>query len=413
MEKVARLIDQELFGEAITAIDSLLVEADDNSENELIRAKIVLLVLEENFAEALNLLNTTDVSTEGLVFERAYCQYRLGKYQAALEIVNGAEGSDPRLYTLKAQVLYRLNRFSESHQLYRTLLSAATEDDERLVVNCNAAHALDTESTVSPVSVNDSSETQFNYACHLAGRGDYDQALDVIDTSIQWAKEASMDDSVDSELRQLYVQKAFILSKMNRLDEAKTILKAIPPANDAVSLLAQFNYHVVSENETVSRNAVGSLLKDGKLNPLQRQYALLNLAVVSIKENRLKAAARILRKLVNVKPMKGLATSLLLRVLQSIGSVTEIKRRSEECEMMRIAVELDLVLRGKKKEFSEQLLKYPGIQSVLYSVNGKMYPARNDAFKANKLSDTIKLLGKLEQTRDVKKSLEIAQLLNN
>jgi tetratricopeptide (TPR) repeat protein len=409
MEEVARLIDQELFGEAISAIDKLLVEADEDNESELIRAKAVLLVLEENFVEALKLLNTTD----GLVFERAYSQYRLGKYQAALDSIEGKEEGDPRLYTLKAQVLYRLNRYSESHQLYRTLLSAATEDDERLIVNCNAAHALDIESTASPVSVNASSETQFNYACHLAGHGDYEQALDVIDTAIQWAKEVSMDDSADNELRQFYLQKAFILSKTNHLDKAKTLLKSISPAKDAMSLLAQFNCHVGTENETVSREAVGGLLQDGKLNPLQRQYALLNLAVVSIKENRLRAAARILRKLVKVESLKGIATSLLLRVLQTMGSVTEIKKRSEECEMMKIAVDLDRVLRGDKKEFLEQSLKYPGMQGVLYSANGKTYPARSDAFKANNLSDTIKILNKLEQTRDVKLSLRICEILNN
>lgn len=80
-------------------------EADHVSSNN---AKVTLLVMLERFDEALATFRTAQLPVNACYFERAYAYYRLGKYQAAQEIIANAEQEpldDPRLSTIKAQVV--------------------------------------------------------------------------------------------------------------------------------------------------------------------------------------------------------------------------------------------------------------------------------------------------------------------
>lgn len=49
-------------------------------------------------------------SFRGLVFEKAYSQYRLNQPQEALKTVNASSNLSLKLKELKAQILYRLER---------------------------------------------------------------------------------------------------------------------------------------------------------------------------------------------------------------------------------------------------------------------------------------------------------------
>lgn len=77
-------------------------------EKDFLRAKVVLLVLLENFTEALTTFKESNLSLYELAFEIAYCQYRLGKYSSSLETISrvGNTTNDPRLVTLKAQIVH-------------------------------------------------------------------------------------------------------------------------------------------------------------------------------------------------------------------------------------------------------------------------------------------------------------------
>ena len=46
-----------------------------------------------------------------LVFEKAYCQYRLNQPQEALKTLNSLSQLSLKLKELKAQILYRLERY--------------------------------------------------------------------------------------------------------------------------------------------------------------------------------------------------------------------------------------------------------------------------------------------------------------
>ena len=46
-----------------------------------------------------------------LAFEKAYCEYRLNKVADAYQTIQGAAESTPRELELKAQILYRLEKY--------------------------------------------------------------------------------------------------------------------------------------------------------------------------------------------------------------------------------------------------------------------------------------------------------------
>lgn len=67
-----------------------------------------------------------------LYFEKAYCHYRLNQPQKAFTILEQAE-DDYRIKELKAQVLYRLEQFSDAVQVYQDIIKNADDEygDER------------------------------------------------------------------------------------------------------------------------------------------------------------------------------------------------------------------------------------------------------------------------------------------
>lgn len=398
-----------------------------DNKQDLIRARIVLLVLTEQFTEGLKAFHDAQLPTTELTFECAYCHYRLGEYEKALKLIKGTSGGDPRIYTLQAQILYRLGHFEEAAALYQQLLRANHEHDERLSVNLLAAHCCNTSSRVVESSTylskvaDQSHEAQFNYACYLASLGNYEGAVDMMETSIEWAKEALLgegfiEEAIERELRPYYLQKAFCLYKSNRIDEAKAILLSLSSEDDYLSLLTLFNKNVLYDNTAITRDIVIRLLEDTKLNTLQRQYALLNFAVISLKEGRMKAAARILRKLVEFTPIRGISTALLFHVLTLMNSTVEIKERSRKCSTMKAAVDLDKVIRGRggNYDYDDDAYKVPAIAGVIYSKTGQVKNGTlptAEAFSKDNINDSIGMLQSLQPTVEVKTALEIVSIL--
>ncbi len=65
-----------------------------------------------------------------LTFERAYALYRLNRVQESLELLQKVAKPDERIKELKAQVLYRLERFEDCFSLYRELIRNTSDDFE-------------------------------------------------------------------------------------------------------------------------------------------------------------------------------------------------------------------------------------------------------------------------------------------
>lgn len=68
-----------------------------------------------------------------LEFEKAYCLYRLNQVPEALKIVDGVQNPSLKVKELKAQILYRLEKYEECFAVYREIIKNSNDDyeDER------------------------------------------------------------------------------------------------------------------------------------------------------------------------------------------------------------------------------------------------------------------------------------------
>jgi len=68
-----------------------------------------------------------------LLFEKGYAQYRLNQPGEALKTVNSVPALDAKMKELKAQILYRLEMYDESYEVYRDIIKNTSDDyeDER------------------------------------------------------------------------------------------------------------------------------------------------------------------------------------------------------------------------------------------------------------------------------------------
>ena len=68
-----------------------------------------------------------------LEFEKAYCLYRLNQVPQALKVVEGVQNPSLKIKELKAQILYRLEKYEDCFSVYRDIIKNSTDDyeDER------------------------------------------------------------------------------------------------------------------------------------------------------------------------------------------------------------------------------------------------------------------------------------------
>ena len=68
-----------------------------------------------------------------LDFEKAYCLYRLNQVKEALKVVENVQNPSLKIKELKAQILYRLEKFEDCFKVYRDIIKNCSDDyeDER------------------------------------------------------------------------------------------------------------------------------------------------------------------------------------------------------------------------------------------------------------------------------------------
>lgn len=104
------------------------------------------------FDEALKFIEKSKLG-QSLLFEKAYCEYRLNKSEVALKTIEGANLNPlpANLKELKAQVYYRLEQFDECFGLYKDIIKNSSDDyEEERTTNLSAVVAnMSIEGTVS------------------------------------------------------------------------------------------------------------------------------------------------------------------------------------------------------------------------------------------------------------------------
>ncbi|XP_035795214.1 signal recognition particle subunit SRP72-like [Anopheles albimanus] len=237
------------YDKALKTANKILTH--DPSEWKAAKCKLVCLIQRSKFEEVLRFLERHGGGAiPDTSFEKAYAEYRLNRAEQALRTIQQSTGStgkpvsewgpslSPNLQELLAQVLYRLERFDECFELYRTIIKHTHDDydDERRTnmsaVAANLAIVGDatSESTAQTVASlpEDTYELVYNAACALAGRQQYGEAERKLRSSEKMCREsleedgASEEDIID-EITIIKVQLAYCLQMQGRVKEASAL----------------------------------------------------------------------------------------------------------------------------------------------------------------------------------------------
>uniref|UniRef100_A0A3Q1HPY5 Signal recognition particle subunit SRP72 n=1 Tax=Anabas testudineus TaxID=64144 RepID=A0A3Q1HPY5_ANATE len=187
------------YTRALKALTKILHENRDDVT--ALHCKIVCLIQNGSFKEALNVMNThSKVLGSEVVFEKAYCEYRLNRVESALKTIEGAPEQTDKLKELYGQVLYRLERYNECKSVYTDLIrNSQDEYEEERKTNLAAVVAAMSQWESTPLEdlgLPDSTyELCYNAACTLIGQGQLTEAFNKLRQAEELCRISLADDS--------------------------------------------------------------------------------------------------------------------------------------------------------------------------------------------------------------------------
>nr|XP_018915440.1 PREDICTED: signal recognition particle subunit SRP72 [Bemisia tabaci] len=312
-----------------------VLQQQPNEENAL-GYKIICLIHLSRFQDALQVLKQAPKQiSEKLLFEKAYCQYKQGAVQEALKTVSLAD-DNLKIKELKAQILYRLERYEECYDAYQEILKNSDDvyQDERKT-NLSAVIAnLTIEGSKKQVAPIDEStyERVYNAACKLIGLGQYNEAEKKLRLAEKMCREALSEDDaseedIEKEISIIRVQLGFVTQTLGREKESleiyNSILKEKP---DDPALVAIACNNVVVLNRERDQNVFDSKKKiksatsenlDQKLTTRQRKDIALNNCLFALYTNQVEFCNQLCSKLTEKFPDTARHVIIIKALLQA------------------------------------------------------------------------------------------------
>ncbi|KFP00819.1 Signal recognition particle subunit SRP72, partial [Calypte anna] len=228
-----------------------------------LQCKVVCLIQNGNFKEALSVINThTKVLTSDIIaFEKAYCEYRLNRIESALKTIQSASQQTDKLKELYGQVLYRLERYDDCLAAYRDLIrNSQDEYEEERKTNLSAVVAA--QSTWEKVMPEDlglreaTYELCYNSACALIGQGRLNEAMKKLQKAEELCRQSLSEDSdvteedIEAELAIIHGQMAYIMQLQGRTEDALQLYNQIIKLKPTdVGLLAVIANNIITINK--------------------------------------------------------------------------------------------------------------------------------------------------------------------
>ncbi|XP_060870624.1 signal recognition particle subunit SRP72 [Metopolophium dirhodum] len=263
-------------------------------ELSLVQSKVVCLIHLNQIEDAYNYILKNETSQK-FTFEKAYCLYRLNRSEESLELINEEPNPAHSFKELKAQILYKLERYNECFDMYRDIIkqskdSFANERESNLTAVISQLSKLgDNKYDIPTVKQHNTYEFMYNIACVLIERREIEKAQDLLDQAAKSCRntleeEEATEEEIQEELTAIKVQGAYCLQKLGRDKEAQAeytdVLKYKP--KDIGSLaIASNNLVVLNREHNVfdSKKKLKSTLSDElthKLNTWQLKRVMLN-----------------------------------------------------------------------------------------------------------------------------------------
>lgn len=258
-----------------------------------LHCKIVCLIQVSKFDEALKFIDKNKLL---LPFEKAYCEYRQQQPEKSLATIDTCNISPMpiNLKELRAQVLYRLEQFDESLELYKDLMKNTSDDfDEERKTNLSAVAANVKDEF--PNLPEDTYEMCFNSSCNLSSRNKFSEAEKKLKLSEKLCREmleedGATEEEIAEELSTIKVQQAYCMQMQGKSKEPSLIysecLKNKP--KDAVLVAVASNNSVVlnkDQNLFDSKKKIRSAMAEAceqKLTSKQKKSIALNNCLLAL-----------------------------------------------------------------------------------------------------------------------------------
>ncbi|XP_037729383.1 signal recognition particle subunit SRP72 [Drosophila subpulchrella] len=385
------------FDKAVKAVNRILGVAPDDPT--ALHCKVVCLVQLSKFEEAYKFIEKNRLSS--LVFEKAYCEYRLNKQQQALKTIDdaGLQPLPPNLKELRTQVLYRLERYDDCLDSYRDIIKNTSdeyEDERRTNLSAVAANLAVDQAKEVPEVPEDTYEQYFNSACIQANRQKYAEAERKLRTSEKLCREfleeeGASEEEIIEEVDVIRVQLAYVLQLQGKIKEAGTIYADClrhKPKDAALVAVASNNSVVINKDQNVfdSKKKIRAALADAcepKLTSRQKQVIAVNNCLLALYTNAADQVQQLSQKLAQTYPQVEFE-ALLIRCSQLAKdrkhkeAIDQLQKfaavHKSHAFISKFAVIQLQLLQGSRKDAIETLLslgeaKYkPGIVSALVSL---------------------------------------------
>uniref|UniRef100_A0A8C7M1M3 Signal recognition particle subunit SRP72 n=1 Tax=Oncorhynchus mykiss TaxID=8022 RepID=A0A8C7M1M3_ONCMY len=279
------------FTRAIKAVNKILHEVKEDVT--ALHCKIVCLLQNGSFKEALNVMNTYSkiLGSELIVFEKAYCEYRLNRVESALKTIEGVSEQTDKLKELYGQVLYRMERYDECKAVYTDLIrNSQDEYEEERKTNLSAVvAAMSTWEKASPDDLGLSETTyelSYNAACTLIGQGQLTEAMNKLQEDIT-------EEDIESELAVIHSQMAYVMQLQGRTEVALQLYNQViklKPSDVGLLAVTANNIITINKDQNVfdSKKKVKLTNGDGveyKLAKKQLQAIEFNKALLAMYTN--------------------------------------------------------------------------------------------------------------------------------
>nr|XP_002130413.1 signal recognition particle subunit SRP72-like [Ciona intestinalis] len=303
------------YKQALKAANKIIHSKEGKEDVEAMHCKVVCMMQMNQFSEATKFIDATAEIKDVLVFEKAYCQYRLLHTEEALETISQVKDPDPRLLELKAQVLYKLGQYSEALIVYKNLIKECSDDyEEERMTNISAVHAalssFDGVKTEMGFPI-ETYEQLYNKGCWLLGQDKVEEGRVTLVEAERVCREMFEDDpdvaedEVDGEVSVIRVQLAYALQLQGKTDEALTIYNQVirlRPTDIALVAVASNNIISINREQNVfdSRKKMKATVApglDNKLVPFQKKKINFNRALLFMYSNQWEACRKLLKSL--------------------------------------------------------------------------------------------------------------------
>merc|ERR1719410_363763 len=214
-----------------------------------------------------------------------------------MKILDGIANPQVKHNELRAQILYRLEKYEDCFSVYRDIIRSSTDDkyDTERKTNLSAVTAQLGDKSKMVVDETDTFEQRYNAGCNYASVGDFEEAEKVLVQAEKAARSFLEEDEAGEEeiLEEtgiIRVQLGYVMQKQGRDKEAQTIYNQVlknKPSDIGLVAVANNNLLTINKDQNIfdSKKRIKAATVEGletKLTTAQRAAIDRNNALLAM-----------------------------------------------------------------------------------------------------------------------------------